>query len=380
MKFIYVILVGLWLLSSVASAAEKPKIAADSAILIEASGERVIFEKDADVRRYPASMTKIMTALLVLENDVMDKVTTISPTAAFTEDSSLGLQPNDNLTIADLTRGLMLVSDNGAAVAIAESIDGSVDAFARRMNQKASAIGCSNTHFNNPNGLPDPAHYSTARDMAKICAYAMRREDFRELVGSRYGVSHWLIPAGRWVEMENTNKLLATYYGADGIKTGWTRAAGGCLAASASRDGMRLIAVVMHSTDSDTRFDDAKKLLDYGFATVKMKHALSKERIRKNIWVENGKNFRVAVGAASDVIYPVFEGEKAKDFKISYELPQFLSAPINVGDKIGQIAIKYHDKTVGTVDIIAKESVGEGFSFLSYFLVGLLTKLSALFA
>ena len=157
-------------------------------------------------------------------------------------------------------------SDNGAAVVVAQNVSGSILKFADRMNEKAKELGCRRTHFSNPHGLTAKWHYSTARDMAKIAAYCMKNPDFRNLVNHQKSVIHWKSPSGRTYKSETTNELLGKYNGANGIKTGWTNAAKGCVAASAKRGKVELIAIVMKSKDHDTRFADAKKLLDYGFS------------------------------------------------------------------------------------------------------------------
>ena len=230
---------------------KEPVITAASAILVEASTGRVVYEKNADEVRPPASMTKMMTCILGLENMGVRTLVTISPHAAGTEDSPLGLQTADQVDAQNLLLGMMMVSDNGAAVAVAEHIDGTVREFAARMNEKAEKLGCTDTHFVNPNGLPNASHLSTARDMAKIAMYCMKNREFRDLVGERKAAMRWESPKGRFLGMENTNELLGSYDGITGIKTGWTVAAGGCLAASARRGGVELIAIVMNSADTE---------------------------------------------------------------------------------------------------------------------------------
>lgn len=231
--------------TSYANDTDEPYIAAQSAILIEASTGRVIWEKQADDRHYPASMTKIMTALLGLDLISPHTEMFISPEAAATEDCPLGIRAGDCLTAEELLTGMMMVSDNGAAVAVAEQIDGSTAQFARRMNEKARELGMEHTHFSNPNGLTDPNHYSTARDMARLAKYAMENPSFRRMVSQRERMIRWTLPRNGHLLVLNTNKLLGSYGGMTGIKTGWTNAAGGCLAASARRNGVELIAVLM---------------------------------------------------------------------------------------------------------------------------------------
>ena len=243
-----------------------PSVQAESAILINAQTGGVIFEKNADTRRAPASLTKIMTCILGLEAKGTDSTFSISMAAAATEYSDLGMKGGEKMRSGELMRGMMLESDNGAAVVVAQNVSGSTLKFADRMNEKAKELGCRKTHFSNPHGLPARWHYTTARDMAKIAAYAMKNQDFRNIVSTKSSVIHWVSPASKTYKADNTNKLLGSYTGANGIKTGWTSAARGCLAASAKRNEIELIAIILKSPDGTTRLADAKKLLEYGFS------------------------------------------------------------------------------------------------------------------
>ena len=243
-----------------------PSVLAESAILINAQTGGVIFEKNADVRRAPASLTKMMTCILGLEAKGLNAEFKVTQAAAATEDSYLEMKGGERLLSGELMREMMMESDNGAAVVVAQNVSGSILKFADRMNEKAKELGCRKTHFSNPHGLTAKWHYSTARDMAKIAAYCMKNPDFRNLVNNRKSVIHWASPAGRTYKSETTNELLGSYSGANGIKTGWTNAARGCVAASAKRGNVELIAIVMKSKDHDTRFADARKLLDFGFS------------------------------------------------------------------------------------------------------------------
>ena len=243
-----------------------PNVQAESAILINARTGGVIYEKKADTRRSPASLTKVMTCILGLEEKGLDSVFNISMAAAATEYSDLGMKGGEKMRSGELMRGMMLESDNGAAVVVAQNVSGNILKFADRMNAKAKELGCRKTHFSNPHGLTAKWHYTTARDMAKIAAYAMKNPDFRNIVSSKSSVIHWTSPSGKTYKADNTNRLLSFYTGANGIKTGWTSAAKGCLAAAAKRDDIELIAIVLKSPDGDSRFADARSMLDYGFS------------------------------------------------------------------------------------------------------------------
>lgn len=349
------------------------KLTAQSAILIEASTGRVIWEKDADVRHYPASMTKMMTGILALEKLPPKADVVISPNAAATEDCPLEIVAGECLSADNIITGMLMESDNGAAVAIAEAVDGSVSQFVQRMNERAQAIGMSNTHFVNPNGLTEANHYSTARDMAKLARFAMNNKKFREIVSTKNQVIHWEVPARQQKLAENTNKLLANYNGMNGIKTGWTKAAGGCLAASARRNGVELIAIVMQTPGPDDRFADARKLLDYGFKQVKMVKGIAKDRVSRKLWVRGGTSASVMAHPADDINYPLINGEDPKHYTLSYDVPKVIAAPLKDGETVGRIIIKYDNKEVGSVPMIS-EKVEAGFSIGSW-LVGVFSGL-----
>ncbi|MBR1729313.1 MAG: D-alanyl-D-alanine carboxypeptidase [Selenomonadaceae bacterium] len=343
----------------------EPIIQADSAILIESSTGRVIFEKNADEKRPPASMTKMMTCILGLENLTKRTQVLISETAAYTEDNTFYWTPGDIIHAEDINLGMMLVSDNGAAVAIAQSISGTIPLFSRLMNHKAKLLGCTDTNFVNPNGLPNENHYSTARDMARIAMYGMTIPDFRDIVSTKKAIIRWQSPADKFAEAENTNELLDKYEGMNGIKTGWTRAAGGCLAASAIRGDTELIAIIMHSTDMDTRFDDARKLLDYGFKRVKMTKTINRDRVEKVVFVRDGERATIHVRPMKDLNFPLLDGENPKKLKVNYDLPKIVDAAIKKGDIVGNAQLKYNDKVLSSVPLIADETVNKGFSITS---------------
>lgn len=347
-------------------------ITARAAIIIEAGTGRVIWEKNADEKNYPASTTKIMTALLALENLSPRQEIFYTPNAELTEDTPLGILAGERLTASELITGMLLESDNGAAVALAEAVDGSVDSFSRRMNKRAKLLDMQSTHFVNPNGLPDENHYSTVRDMAKLARAAMENKDFREMVVQPKHYLKWSYPE-KFTAIENTNKLLGKYEGMTGIKTGWTNAAGGCLAASAKRNGVELIVVLMKTPTADDRFSDARKLLDYGFSHVKMVKGIDKERVEKTVWVKNGTAARVKLHPVRDINYPLINDEEASHYHLTYDVPNVLAAPLKGGETVGSVVINYDNKPVGNVPLVA-EPVKEGFSFGSW-LVGIFEKI-----
>ena len=235
-----------------------------------AGTNQVLYEKNASAIMYPASTTKIMTLITALEKGDPASIVTISPRAAAVDGSSLDLRPGDKLTLRSNLTGMMLVSGNDAATAIAEHVAGSVPAFVALMNEKAAKLGAANTHFTNPHGLPDPInHYTTAYDLALISAYAMQNPDIVKIVSAREADISFL--NRKAVHVTNTNKLLKTYPGINGLKTGYTREAGDCLVAGAKRNGVQLIAVVLND---DNRWTDAAALLDYGFQQLSQRKAL----------------------------------------------------------------------------------------------------------
>jgi len=249
------------LLNSAFAAAAPPQVGAEAAILMVAETKQILFEKNSHGIMYPASTTKIMTLITALEKGDPKKIVTISTKAAVCEGSSLELNAGDKLTLRDAETGMMLVSGNDAAEAIAEHVAGSIPAFVDMMNFNAEKIGAKNTHFSNPHGLPDPInHYTTAYDLALIASYAMGNPEFVKIVSTRDYTVNFINRNS--LKVTNTNKLLKSYPGINGIKTGYTNDAGDCLVAGAKRNGVQLIAVVLNDDD---RWIDAANLLDYGF-------------------------------------------------------------------------------------------------------------------
>lgn len=356
-------------MNSIALAAGEPRLLAESAILVEASTGRIIYEKNPDAPHEPASMTKMLTCILALEKlDPLEEIV-MGQAAVTTEDNTLDWATGDSVSARDMITAVMLVSENGGAVALSQAVAGGETQFANMMNDKAKAIGCKRSHFANPNGLPNPNHYSTAADMARIAVYCMKNPAFREIVGTRRTSIRWIYPKEKWAELNNTNELLGKYKGANGLKTGWTQAAGGCLAASAKRGELELIAIVMRSTDHDTRFDDATALLNYGFERVRMVDGIVSEGIEKTVFVRGGKQATVRVGAAEDLNFPLMANEDPKLLKVTYELPRIVDAEkgINVGKVLGEAVLRYDGKPVARVPLVAREDVAEGFSFGSLF-------------
>lgn len=247
---------------SVNASVQAPSVSAEGAVLVDGSSGRVLYEKNSDRRLYPASTTKIMTALVTLETlDELglgpDSKVIVPVEAAGVEGSSLYLKAGEKLSLEELLYGLMLQSGNDSAEAIAVCVGGTRETFVEKMNLKAEQLGCSGTHFVNPSGLFDENHYTTAGDLAIIAAEAMKREDFREIAGAQ-----------KWASEEtdrsfvNKNKTVFNYEGGNGVKIGFTKKSGRTLVASAEREGKELIAVVLRDGNW---FNDAYALMDYGF-------------------------------------------------------------------------------------------------------------------
>ena len=224
-----IFMINIGLTSCIAS--EEPIITAKSAIVMDAATGKVLYAKDAEAKRYPASTTKMMTLIVALENGNLDDVIEASEKASKTEGSSLWLEHGEKLTLRDLLYGVMLVSGNDATVAVAEHIAGSVDAYAKLMTKKAHEIGAVHTSFTNSSGLPDPNHYSTAHDLAMIAAYGYKNPLFEEFVSTKSKIIPWAMnDFGR--ELFNENRMLWLYEGGNGVKTGYTDAAGACIQSS----------------------------------------------------------------------------------------------------------------------------------------------------
>lgn len=344
-----------------AGGGKRLKLQSDAAIVIDQATGRTVYEDGSTLKRYPASTTKIMTCLLALEDGHMDRVVTVSHNAANVE--STQLHEGDQMTMKEMLYEMMLVSDNGAAIAIAESIAGSVPAFADRMNRRAHDLGMGDTRFVNPNGLHNDRHFSSARDIAKLARAAMERRDFREIVGTKRREITWLTP-NKTAVLQNTNELLGKYQGMTGIKTGYTDLAGGCLASGAERGKTKLVAVVLHAPDEDSRFTDTRKLLDYGFDHLKDEPGRRADDMEQSVWIAGGDTWHVHARPKTDLTYPVLKGERHDEFTVKYDIPRFVNAPVKAGDEVGYVVLQHKGKEVCRVPLLADGNVQEGFSLV----------------
>lgn len=319
-------------------------LSAEKAILYDANSSRVLFEKNADKRSLIASTTKIMTALIVCEQcNVLDRVR-IPKEAVGIEGSSMYLQEGEVLTIQELLYGLMLRSGNDAAVALAIYCGGTVEGFAQLMNDKAHRLGLTNTHFENPNGLDSPGHYSTARDLAVLSAYAMQNPIFLQTVSTK------TVTIGSRF-LRNHNKLLWSLEGADGIKTGFTKAAGRILVSSANRQGRRLIAVTMNAPND---WQDHTALMENGFQRYTLCQIISKGDCLGEIELAGGTEGRVKLLADRDFLFALAP-EETPEIVISG--CGFVYAPVAQEQSAGYAYICINDNPVGKIPLVFGQTV-----------------------
>lgn len=319
-------------------------ISAKSAILIDAQTGRVLYERNPDDRSLIASTTKIMTALVVCEQcNVLDRVR-IPKEAVGIEGSSMYLREGEVLTVQELLYGLMLHSGNDAAVALAIYCAGTVEGFAELMNDKAFRLGMADTHFVNPNGLDSPGHYSTARDMAVLAAYAMENPIFLRTVATKT-----VTAGGR--TLRNHNKLLWLVEGADGVKTGYTKAAGRILVSSATRQGRRLVAVTMRDPND---WQDHKTLLDNGFEEYHIKQIIRKGDCLGHTEIAGGQAGLVHLIADEDFFYAVTSAEQPE---IVINGSGFVYAPVAEGQSAGNAYVCIDDQLVGKVPLRYGETI-----------------------
>ena len=323
---------------------------AESACVMDALTGELIFEKNAHSRHAMASTTKIMTALLALENSAPDDVVTISSNADMQEGSSAYLAAGSSVYMKDLMLGLMLNSGNDAAMAAAEYISGGAEPFAYEMTKRAAQIGAVDTSFKNPSGLNEDGHYSTAYDMALITREAMKNRDFREIVSTRTAQAKTL--DGNTLYFKNHNKLLNVYADCIGVKTGYTKAAGRCLVSAAQRNGMTFIAVTL-GDPNDWR--DHTEMLDYAFSECSPREIISRGQCVKKA-AAGGKTYSFV---AADSFSVNFRNNQPDGYTVENHIVGELTRPINKGEKVGYMAVYYGEEKIGEVDIISEDDVYE---------------------
>ncbi|MCS7209284.1 MAG: D-alanyl-D-alanine carboxypeptidase [Fimbriimonadales bacterium] len=344
---------GVWLLGVgwlVASWANAPQLQARAAILMDAETRQVLYAKNAHQKLPPASLTKIMTAIVVLDRCDLDAVVTVSGRAARTKPSAIKLREGEQITVRDLLYALMLHSANDAAVALAEHAAGSVEAFTRLMNAKARAIGARHTRFMNPHGLHHPRHLSTAYDLALITRYAMQNETFRAIVRTPlYFMTRSASEEHLWVV--NKAKFLSEYPYAEGVKTGYTRPAGFCFAGAASQDGRRLITIVLNSPQREA---DTIALMEHGFNDwVRME--LAADAIVGRVRVENGSPPEASVRLAKTLCWVMPKAHQAR-YRWTIQ-PKSLCAPLRAGDAAGWLVVFRDERPLVRAQVLVAHDV-----------------------
>lgn len=341
---------------------------AKSTILMESSTGEIIYERNSDEKLAPASMTKMMSLILIMEaiekgNIKLDQIVTVSENAAKMGGSQIYLEPNEKMSVDDLLKGICMASANDAVVALAETTYGSEDVFVNEMNKRAKKLGLKNTNFMNATGLDEENHYSSARDMAliarelirhdKVLEYSSRYEDYlRENTNKKF----WLV---------NTNKLIKTYEGMDGLKTGFTESAGYCLTATAKRNNMRLIGVVMNEESSSIRNSDMAELLNYGFSIYKVKNLVKKNKVVSTY--EDNKSSKVK----NDVIVlediNILNKKNSKERKVSYRVNlNKKNLPIKKNQKLGTLEVLENNKVIYKTNVYSKDKIKKANIFELY--------------
>ena len=339
-------LFALFLYVGAPAAAEAYSVSRGEAV-VEVTSGRLLFAENENRELPPASTTKILTALIIIEDCDPDTIIEVPKKAAGTEGSSVYLAAGEKLTVRDLLYGLMLRSGNDCAVTLAIYHSGNVENFAECMNERAASLGATHSHFVNPHGLPAEGHYTTARDLATIAAAALRNKMFSEIVGTE----KYTVPDGgcgyarTW---QNKNKMLYNYEGADGVKTGYTREAGRCLVTSATRGGMRLVSAVLNSP---SMYERSGEILDLCFAKYSMKQVYCAPNTEYELPTDvPGKICRGR--CESNFFYPLAEGEE-RELKTQVYLPDKRNLPVYKGEILGSVEIRLQNQLIFSQKIVS---------------------------
>lgn len=359
MKKILIIIISSFLFVNILNAEEtKINLLSESGIILESTTGKVLFEKDADTPRPPASMTKIMTMLLITEeiekgNISLKDVVTISERAANMGGSQIYLEKGSTSTVEELLTTIAVGSANDSAVAMAEKIGGTVENFVSMMNKRAKELGATNTTFKNPHGLDEEGHLTTARDMALIAKELVKHESIIKLTSTyettithQNGKSLWLV---------NTNSLIKFYSGLDGLKTGFTDKAGYCLTGTMKRNDMRLITVVMKAETKENRNTDTINMMEYAFSMYNKKTLVSSDNYLGKIFIDNAKQRTIKYYLEKDVNIIVDKNTREVNYKYDIELDN-VKAPLKKGDKIGVLKLHYNNEIIN-YNLIIKEDV-----------------------
>ena len=361
---LFIILLSICSISSIAiqlqaSATDDLEIQSKSAALVDFDSGTILYEKDATTHLPIASMVKIMTILLTLEefekgNLTEETLITTTENASSMGGSQVFIDPYVEYSAGDLLKSVIIASANDASVALAEAISGSEKTFVNKMNEKAKELNMNDTNYVNCTGLPAPMQYSCAKDSAIVLKEVSEYDLYHKY--STIWMDELIHPSGRKTELVNTNRLIRYYDGCDGGKTGYTAEAGHCLAATAKRNGTRLISVIVGGVDSKTRFSENKALFDYGFANFESKLYLSAEKpIEQKVKVIGGKQNELSVKLEKDLTCFGRKGQSAGE--IVLELPEKVKAPVTEGDEIGYAHVVVNGKKVASVKVIAAQSV-----------------------
>lgn len=336
------------------------EITSPAVILAEAETGTVIFEKNADERREVASITKLMTALLVFEaledNDIAltDQVT-VSQRAAAMEGSQALLDVDTDYKLEDLLRTMIMASANDSAVALAEYLAGTEENFVQRMNERAQALGMDDTHYVNCTGYPQEGQYTTARDVMTLSCEVSRHPAYHTYAS--VWVDTLVHPSGRTTDLTNTNRLVRFYEGCDGFKTGSTDAAKYCVSATAEKNGMRLIAVVLGCENSQTRFNEARSMLEYGFATYQRTTIARKgDALGEQLKVNRGSAESVDLLLGSGLSMLLRNGQ-ASQLKMELVIPESIDAPVEAGQVVGFVRVLLGETVVAKLNVVAASAV-----------------------
>ena len=359
-KFMGAVLCLCLTLKGTALAGTEPKVKALGAVLMEAESGRVLWEKNAEAPLPNASTTKIMTCLIALESGMLDDTVTVSPNAASKPETRMGLSAGEKIKLRDLLYPMMLESANDAAVAVAEHIAGSEEEFCDMMDERAIEIGATDTDFETANGLDRDGHHSTAMDMARITAYALENEDFREIISAP---SATVKSDRRTYTVANKDRLLKEYDGAIGVKTGFTGLAGQCFVGAAKRDGMTLISVVLGSgwgsSGKERKWIDTKNLLNYGFENFELYTLAEAGDFTSEVSVKGAYKDDVETEISKKVVIPLTVEERM-GIKTKINVPMEINAPIEKGQTVGELSFLSADgEILAKTDIIAAGDAAE---------------------
>ena len=341
---------------------------ATSAIMIEASTGEILFQKNKDKKLAPASMTKMMSMLIIIEeiengNLKWDEMITTSERASSMGGSQIFLKAGEKMSVTDLLKGIAIASGNDAVVALAERISGSEESFVKRMNTRAKDLGLKNTNFVNSTGLTEDNHYSSAYDMSLIAKELVKHEKILEFTSTYEDYLRKDTKSPFW--LVNTNRLVRFKEGVDGLKTGFTKEAGYCLTATMKKDNMRLITVVMKEEDTNKRSADTSKMLDYGFNVYMVQTILDEKTTIEKQKVELGKKLTTEIVPKESITILNKKNEEIKNITYKTNINKII-APVKKGDKVGTIDIIEEGKVISTIDATVKENIEKANIFTVY--------------